>query len=355
MDDLVFGRITVHPAQRQLRVDGKLVPLGARAFDLLLALASRRDRVVSKAELLDLAWPGLVVEENNLSVQISTLRKALGNDSIATVTGRGYRFTLSPEKPAASIRPDPADRPVLAPRPAPLRANSVRLFGREPELGLLRQTLLEHRLVTVLGAGGIGKTVFARAAAQAHADCRSDAVAWVDLEPITDAALLPATLARALGLPISQGDDPLGGLLAALRPLDCLLVLDNAEHLVDAISSIVATILDGAPSVHLLVTSQAPLHLESERLFRLKPLDVPNADEPLAQARLAPAVALFEDRAIALDRDFALTEDNVGTVIRICRRLDGLPLAIRLAAGRARVLGLSALEPRLDERLAWLT
>ena len=355
VDDLVFGRITVHPAQRQLRVDGKLVPLGARAFDLLLALASRRDRVVSKAELLDLAWPGLVVEENNLSVQISTLRKALGNDSIATVTGRGYRFTLLPGKPAASIRPDPADRPVQASRPAPLRANSVRLFGREPELGLLRQTLLEHRLVTVLGAGGIGKTVFARAAAQAHADCRSDAVAWVDLEPITDAALLPATLARALGLPISHGDDPLGGLLAALRPLDCLLVLDNAEHLVDAISSIVATILDGAPSVRLLVTSQAPLHLESERLFRLKPLDVPNADEPLAQARLAAAVALFEDRAIAVDRDFALTEDNVGTVIRICRRLDGLPLAIRLAAGRARVLGLSALEPRLDERLAWLT
>ena len=110
------------------------MPLGARAFDLLLALASRRDRVVSKAELLDLAWPGLVVEENNLSVQISTLRKALGNDSIATVTGRGYRFTLSPGKPAASIRSDPADRPVQASRPAPLRANSVRLFGREPEL-----------------------------------------------------------------------------------------------------------------------------------------------------------------------------------------------------------------------------
>ena len=207
----------------------------------------------------------------------------------------------------------------------------------------------------MLGAGGIGKTVFARAAVQAHVDNRSKEAAWVDLAPITNAAFLPATLARALGLPISQGDDPLGGLLAALRPLDCLLVLDNAEHLVDAISSIVASILDGASGVRLLVTSQAPLHLESERLFRLKPLDVPNADEPLAQARLAAAVALFEDRAIALDRDFELTEDNVGTVIRICRRLDGLPLAIRLAAGRARVLGLSALEPRLDERLAWLT
>ena len=106
--------------------------------------------------------------------------------------------------------------------------------------------------------------------------------------------------------------------------------------------------------MHLLVTSQAPLHLESERLFRLKPLDVPHADEPLAQARLAAAVALFEDRATAVDRDFALTEDNVGAVIRICRRLDGVPLAIRLAAGRARVLGLSALEAHLDDRLGWL-
>ena len=214
--------------------------------------------------------------------------------------------------------------------------------------------MAQHRLVTVLGAGGIGKTSFALAAAHAHVADESGHTAWVELARLTDPALLAATLARALGLAVSQSNDPLPALLAALRPLSGWVVLDNAEHLVDAVARLAQAVLGAAPGLRLLVTSQAALHLEGERLFRLAPLEVPATDDPLADAAQASAVALFVDRARALDHRFELTQQNLGAVVRLCRRLDGLPLAIRLAAGRVHLLGLSGLESHLDDRLRWL-
>jgi predicted ATPase/DNA-binding winged helix-turn-helix (wHTH) protein len=330
-----------------------LVLMRPQAWAVLELLARNAGRVVTKAQMLDAVWPGLVVTEASLAKAVSDVRAALGEEGralIKTVARRGY--LLANGHSTVPITWDTDARLVSNPLAPP--ANSTRLLGREQELGLLRRMLLEHRLVTVLGSGGVGKTVFARAAVHEYGKDGSHRVAWVNLAPIADPSLLPATLARALGLPISQGEDPLAGLLGALRSRNCLLVLDNAEHLVDMIAQVAASILEAAPSMNLLVTSQVPLHLEAERMFRLNPLDVPHADEPLPQARLAGAVALFEDRAIAVDREFVLTEDNVRTVVRICRRLNGVPLAIRLAAGRARVLGLSALEAHLDDRLVWL-
>jgi len=322
-----------------------------QAWAVLALLASNAGKVVTKAQMLDTVWRGLIVSDGSLAQAISDVRAALGDEGramIRTVARRGY---LLADLDRACAMPANAH---LGTGPNPPPRNSPRLFGRESELALLSQALLEHRLVTVLGAGGIGKTVFARTAAQGWMDTQSCGVAWVDLAPIADATQLPAKLAGALGLPMSPGEYPLNGLLAALRSLNLLLVFDNAEHMMEAVAPIVASILGSAPGISVLVTSQAPLRLESERLFRLKPLDVPGADEPLSRARLSPAVALFEDCAISGDRDFALTHENFGSVVRICRRLDGLPLAIRLAAGRARVLGLSALETHLHDRLSWL-
>lgn len=228
------------------------------------------------------------------------------------------------------------------------------LFGRGPELQALRALMAQHRLVTVLGAGGIGKTSFALAAAHAHVAVDRGCAAWVELAGLTDPAWLAATLARALGLTVSQSDDPLPALLSALRPITAWVVLDNAEHLVDAVARLAQAVLGAAPGLRLLVTSQAALHLDGERLFRLASLDVPATDDALASAAQASAVALFVDRARALDHRFELTQQNLGAVVRLCRRLDGLPLAIRLAAGRVHLLGLSGLESHLDDRLQWL-
>ena len=228
------------------------------------------------------------------------------------------------------------------------------LFGRDDDIAILDGLLAEHRVVTVIGAGGIGKTRLVQAEAHALVDRRATRVAWVDLSRIADPALLPATLAQALALPIAQRGDPMRGLLAALRPLMALVVLDNAEHLVEATAQFVRAAIDTAPGLRVLVTSQAPLDIKGERVLRLEGLEVPPGDASPANAARLGAVALFIDRARAVDRRFELTDDNVAVVVRLCKRLDGLPLAIRLAAARMPLLGLIGLEARMNERLPLL-
>ena len=318
-----------------------LVPMRPQAWALLATLARHAGQVVTKDQLLDAVWPGLVVADGSIAQAVSDLRAILGDESrslIRTVARRGY--LLVAEAPALAV-----------PARVRLPMQRGRLFGREADLRRLLQTLGEHRLVSLLGAGGIGKTVLALAAAHAWCAGEERSAVWVDLTSIADAALLPATLARAFGLPASPGDDPMRGLSGALRLRAGLLVLDNAEHLVDAVAQVVRVLLDGAPALHLLVTSQAPLQLEGERRMRLEALTLPPPDAPLSLAREAAAVAYFADCAAALDRGFALGDDNIAAVVRICRGLEGLPLALRLAAGRLHLLGLSAVERYLQDRL----
>ncbi|MBX3618663.1 MAG: helix-turn-helix transcriptional regulator [Rhizobacter sp.] len=343
-----FGRIEVRPAQRQLLIDAQPATLGARAFDLLLALIEHRDRLVSKNELLDLVWPGVVVEENNLQVQVSTLRKLLGPQAIATVPGRGYRFTLVADEPAPAARA-PSAPPLTAPR-ASLPDRPALLLGRDDDLAALLAALGRHRLVTLVGPGGIGKTTLARSAAQAWAgDC-----AWVELASLTDGRLVAGSIAKALDLQLAGDGDALAALVSALKATQLLLVVDNAEHVIEPLAACVHALLQSAPGVQVLVTSQAPLRVHDEQVLRLEALAIPGDEGSVEAALQHGAVALFAERAHATDRRFVLTADNLPHVVDICRRLDGLPLALELAAARVPMLGVRGVAERLDDRFRLL-
>lgn len=344
-----FGRVEVRPDQRQLLIDGQTATLGARAFDLLLALIDHRDRLVSKNELLDLVWPGLVVEENNLQVQVSTLRKLLGPGAITTVPGRGYRFTLAEDTGPAPV---PVVREAPPPRAIPERPGSM--LGRDDDLLALLALIDRYRLVTLVGPGGIGKTTLARSAVQARARAWPDGSAWVELASLDDGRLIAGSVAQALDLQLAAGADALAVLVTALKPMQLLLVVDNAEHLVEALAPVVHALLQAAPGVRLLVTSQLPLRVHDEQVLRLDALAVPPEGTGTDAALRHGAVALFAERARAADRRFAVREDNVGAVIEICRRLDGLPLALELAAARVPLLGVRGVAERLDDRFKLL-
>lgn len=351
---LRFGRFELQPGERRLLADGEPVALGARAFDVLLALAERPGRLVSKRALMDLVWPGLVVQENNLAAQVSALRKVVGGTVIATIPGRGYRFVAGAE-PMGPGRESPPSPP--APPPS-LRTNLPvelpALLGRAYELDALGALVDGHRLVSVVGAGGIGKSLLTQHLLHARRDAFPQGVCWVELTSVTEAAALPGAVATALGVEVGHGE-PLAALVDAVAPLTLLLALDNAEHLLDAVARLAKALFDAAPGLRIVVTSQARLRLAAERVLRLGPLAVPGEALPTAQALQYGAVALFAERAHAIDGRFAFGEANVAAVIEICRALDGLPLAIELAAARAPTLGVQPLLASMQDRLKLLT
>lgn len=349
-----FAPYRLLPSERQLLCDGAPVKLGARAFDLLAALVERRDRTISKNELMDLVWSNVVVEENNLEVQIVTLRKLLGYAAIATVPGRGYRFTL-PVEQTGTRGVQPSDRhPSQAWKHSNLPAGLSTLFGRDDDLAALGALLSQHRLITVTGPGGIGKSRLAQQLVHLRRDLFDGGVAWAELGALTDGALIGGAIAAALDVE-TLGADLSRELAQVLKERKALIVLDNAEHLVEDVARLVHALVEGTSHLVLVVTSQAPLKLRFERVYRLGPLDVPETVVAVDDARSYGAVALFEERAQAVDRRFALSEHNVGTVIDICRHLDGLPLAIELAAARVPLLGVSQLSSALEERLRVLS
>lgn len=345
-----FGRFELQPVRRQLLQDGRPVVLGARAFDLLLALIERRGRLVSKSELLDLVWPGLVVEEANLPVQVSCLRKLVGPQTIATVPGLGYRFAvpLDDDEPAAP-RPAQDRLPELAVRTNVPAAIDV-LLGREADIATLNQWLRKHRLVTILGAGGIGKTRLGQAVASLAADRHSDGVWWVDVAALTSTEKVTPAIAVAAQFQLGDGD-ALAQLVHALASRRVLLVLDNCEHLAASIAQVVGSVLAGAPNVRVLATSQEALKIDGEHLYLLSPLPVPPVGASLAEARSFAAVQLLEHRARALDARFSLSPESVAKAIDLCRHLDGVALAIEMAAARLPMLGVDGLYRRLGERL----
>ncbi|WP_256344924.1 ATP-binding protein [Pseudomonas gingeri] len=340
--DYRFGRFEVRPAERRLYVDSRPVALGARAFDVLLALIERRERMVSKSELLELVWPNLFVEENNLQVQVSTLRKVLGMQAVVTVTGQGYRFAMALEErslPPAEAVPGLSTSLPAAPR---------KLIGRDQELVELLELVQAYPLVSIVGAAGIGKSAFALTAAH-----RLKPAIWVELSAITDPEQLVLAVACALMLPIPTSE-PLAELLLALASLDIVLILDGAEHLLEAIARLAWLIGEKAPRIRLLITSQAALRVESERVFRLGGLPVPGIDMSADEAMQYAAVMLFADQAQALDRTFRVTPQNVAAVISVCRQLNGMALPIKLAAARLPLLGVRGVASRLGERLEML-
>ena len=353
--DFVFDHCAVLREARQVLIDGQPARLGARAFDLLLVLIEHRDRVVSKNELLDLVWPGLVIEENNLQVHVSALRKLLGPQTIATIPGRGYRFTATITPLAVGAGEKPAnhsdDAPVAMParRSTDRRNEDLTLFGRDDDVKAVTGLVNAHRLVTLVGAGGIGKTVLAHAVVRAMTPAFTHAVCIVDLAPLTEASQLAAVVAGALQVTLGSGEAAFA-LADAVKQRHMMIVFDNCEHLVAPIALLVATLLQGAPKLHLLATSQEPLKLRAEQIYRVGTLAVP-AGDTLVEAAGTGAIRLFEHRARAANQRFVLDESNVAAVVDICTKLDGIPLAIELAAARVQLLGVQGLRDRLGQRL----
>jgi predicted ATPase/DNA-binding winged helix-turn-helix (wHTH) protein len=349
---LRFGpaaRFELRPAEYRLLVDGKPAAMGGRALDLLMALAARPSELLTKNELLDIVWPGLVVEENNLRVQINALRRILGEDAIVTVPGRGYRLSAAihaePEAAATSVGPElSADVP---------RASSPqRLFGRDLDLARVEALLRAGTAcITLVGMPGVGKSSLARVAV-ARWSGRS---AWVDLAPLPRGAPLAGAIARALGAQLEAGE-PAQQLLNALAAEDFLLVLDNAEHMVDACAEWV-TALSRAPGLRLLVTSQTPLAISADRgteyVLRIEPLHVGGAsDAPDARDS---ALAMLIERITAADSRYRVTPTSLPLLAAVCRQLDGLPLALEMAAARVPLMGLTAVHDALAERFDLLS
>jgi predicted ATPase/DNA-binding winged helix-turn-helix (wHTH) protein len=343
---LDFGRFELQPLERRLLVDGASVTVGSRAFDVLLALAERAGRLVSKQELLDLAWPGLVVEENNLQVQIGTLRRLLGAQAIATIPGRGYRLAVERREVGAA-------HPPAAPPPPADAATTTDLFGRDADVAALGELVRAHGVVTVVGPAGIGKTRLAQVVAQLHGASFDDGARIAELSPLADPSLVEFTVARALGVTIGTAPASFDAVLEAMRSRRLLLVLDNCEHLLDAVDTLVASLRRRAAGVHVLATSQELLRHPDEHVYRLGPLRVPADGDP--EVAQAGAVQLFVARVRALAGGFALTPANAAGVVEICRRLDGIPLAIELGAARVPLLGVDGVRQRLDERFRLLT
>ena len=361
---LAFGSFVLDRSRKQLLENGRPLRLGGRALDLLAALTERSGEVLSRAELEARVWPRTVVEETSLRVHVSALRKILGDGVdgarfIANVPGRGYSF-VAPVVVLVAAAPEPATPPPDPARPARrmhnLPARLSHAIGRSAVTRALGERLASRRLVSIVGPGGMGKTTVALAVAEEQVGEYPDGVWFVDLAPLTDPTRVPLALASALNVSVSSVD-PWATLREPLRDSRMLIVLDNCEHVIDGAAALAERLLREAPRAHILATSREALEAEGEWVHRLAALEspLPAAETTLAQGLASPAVQLFVERAGANSDGFGLTEANVGLVSHLCRQLDGMPLAIELAAGRIDSLGLQGLVARLDEMFALLT
>src|SRR6267142_3643342 len=345
-----FGRFKVVRHRRELLADGRPVELGGRAFDTLLALIDARGTVLGKDDLMSRVWPDRVVEENNLPAQISVLRKVFGTDRhlIRTVAGRGYQFT-------GEIRDDET---VVTPeaRLTNLPSYLPELIGRETSLGTLVDLITAHRFVTLTGAGGVGKTRLALEAARQLLPRFSDGAWLVELGPLADPALVPGAVAAAVDVPLSAGPVTADRVAAALRAKHALIVLDNCEHVIQAAASMGEALVVGGALVRVLATSREPLRVIEEHIYRVPGLDVPAEDNLDAEdVSRHGAVRLFDERARMAGPGYVADPRRAGTVATICRRLDGIPLAIELAAGCVPAFGVDGIAARLGDRFHLLT
>jgi predicted ATPase/DNA-binding winged helix-turn-helix (wHTH) protein len=349
-DVYAFDRCELRPAERQLLIDGAPAALGARAFDLLLALVERRDRVVAKSELFDSVWPGLVVEENNLQVQVSSLRKLLGPSAIITVAGRGYRF-VAPVDHVAS--PTASARASAAAVPTNLPSARTRFIGREAALDTCAGLLAQTRLLTLSGIGGCGKTRLAQELAQRQLPTFPDGVWFVELGPLKDPQRVAAAVATTLGVQEAAGA-PLGKLVDQFKSRRSLVVLDNCEHVIDAAVDSIEMLLGQCGDLKIVTTSREALGVAGEQVYGVRSLSLP-ASCAFHDIQRCESVRLFVDHARLVMPEFEVTEENAAAIAEICRRLDGIALAIELAAARVRVLSVDDIRARLDDRFRLLT
>ncbi len=345
---LAFGPFRLSLRRQQLIEGDRPVPLGARAFAILQHLVTSAGRTVGKAELTAAVWGRQAVEDNNLTVQISALRRALGEGRgaaryLLTVPGAGYRFIA----PVDRLKPDSETSLGNLPRA------TTPFIGRTSEIEGISRLLSEASLVTISGVGGIGKT---RLAIQVAAAANYADGTWlVDLVGAVGVIAVSEAVGSVLGLGGISSAGVEAQLLGHLKTRRLLLVLDNCEHTTEAVAHVAAAILRECPGVVILATSRERLGAAGERLFRLRPLPFPAADDATPTQALAyDAVRLFIDRATAVVEGFAADASNIPTIVRICARLDGIALAIEMAAPRLRILTLAQVEQRLNERFRLL-
>jgi predicted ATPase/DNA-binding winged helix-turn-helix (wHTH) protein len=346
---LRFGQFELAPGARALWRNGQRVKLGGRALDVLIVMTSRPGEILSREELTRTVWRGAHVDETALRVAMSALRKALGGDEehyITTVPGRGYCFVSEVQTSTTQASAKPPDK-ILNPQPLP--AQIARVVGRDEVIGDLAAEAGRRRLITLVGAGGVGKTTVASVLAE-YLRTTFDAVAFVDLAPIEDAAQVWAALTTALGLNV-RGHDLADEIANAIHTSRVLVVLDNCEHLIDASAALVENLLGRAPALTILATSREALRAKGEWVHRLAALDVPPDRQNISaeEARRYPAVELFEDRAALALGGYELSNKDARIVTAICRRLDGIALAIELAAGRLATLGMQGLAESLED------
>jgi non-specific serine/threonine protein kinase len=334
---------------------GASVGLGKRAVKVLEVLVAAAPEYVSKVSLIEAAWPGVIVEESNLAVQISAIRRALakgeGEGWLETLPGRGYRFV----GPVTRVAEPAASRAsvVASNLPEPLTS----LVGRERERQEVNALLGVHRLVTLTGTGGVGKTRLALSVASGATGRFPDGVWLVELSPLSDRYLVPQAVASALGLKEEAGVELTKTLIAHLRSRQVLVVLDNAEHVLSAAAQLIDGLLRHCPAVRVLVTSREHTGVPGEQTYRVPSLSLPDTKQPLSARALGEyeAVQLFVERARLHVPQFAFTDRNAEIIATICWRLDGIALAIELAAARLRSMTVDEINERLDHRFALLT
>ena len=353
---IAFGPFRLFPKSRLIEKDGAPLHLGGRALDILIFLAERAGEVVDKRELMRRVWADVNVDEGSLRFHITNLRKALGDAGegsryVVNVPGRGYCFAA----PLLRTAPfeDRTSLPAASPHalPSPL----ARMIGRDDAVEKISAELTQHRFVTIVGPGGIGKTSVALAVAHRELGAFDGRVSFVDFGALTDARLVPGTIAAALGLTVNS-DDPMPGLLTFLRSQRMLLVFDSCEHLLDELAPLAERIVQEAPELHILATSRESFRTEGERVHRLFPLDCPPQRDGLSIADILayPASQLFVERIAESLSEFELSEEDAPLVAEICRRLDGIALAIELAAGRVNAYGIAGTASLLDSRFSLL-
>jgi len=349
-----FGPFRLSPVERQLKKGVKTVPLSGRALDALVVLVERAGQVVTQRELMSRVWPNMTVEEANLRVQIAHLRRALGERSkgaryVVTVPGRGYCFVapVTFSGSASSL----SEGGVVSGQSRRIPPKLTRMIGRDDVVRALSEQLMMWRFVSIVGSGGIGKTTVAISIAHLLLDEFDGAVFFLDLATLTDTKLVAPTVARALGFMV-QAHDPLRSLPKFIGDQKILIVLDNCEHLIDAAAMLAERIVGETPQAHVLTTSREALRVEGEHVHLLYALECPpdSSNPTAAEALTYPAVQLFMERATASGHAPALSDVDAPILAALCCRLDGIALAIELAASRAGLLGIRGTAKLLDNR-----
>ena len=360
-DAITFGPYRLSPTERLLERNDSAITIGSRALDILIALIERPGEIVSRRDLIRRVWPNMVVEEANLRVHVWALRKVLcegdgGTRYIANIPGRGYCFVAPIRRSAMPdtrpLRPAP-ERPSIPNHNLPPRLS--RMIGRGETIAALLAMLASYRFVSVIGPGGMGKTTVAISVAHDLLSEFANAIFFVDLASINEDRLVPTAVTSVLGVR-SHSSDPWLDLLAFLERRRVLLVLDNCEHVIAGAAALTERLYSEAPNVHLLTTSRESLRVEGEHVHLLRPLDHPPHDADITSERIlaAPAVQLFMERATASGFSDPLSDDDARIVTNICRKLDGIALAIELVASRIGTYGIRGTEELLNNRFKLL-